>query len=871
MRIFLYILLLSISTSAFAAAIFAPVSTDTSLFMLASILGPSVGSLVLDAGAPMQSILGQIIEQLNYIIVIIGMSIAGYVVAISIANTAQEGTIMGKKWSAVWIPMRSIAGLGMMVPSPGSGYSMIQTSVMWVVVNGIGAADSLWSIVLNGLTSGMSTVGGATLPASAQQTSQELAKSLLNANVCMQSLQKLAQLQQPADTNPAEVTLYAAIHGTNGQPSLSAQALLANANSLSMYATTPNIPTPGTSGYGGSVASDPAPSANQVVYQDQNNNIVAVSQPKAYNFGVQNSNDPNWASICGTIQTNAYIATADFSSGQIPPVYTHELAAVSGTTDSAVQILNSLMGTLAGVIVNNGVQPQSPILAASGNAPDPSNYTLLSSSVTDATLAPNGYFNIAYQDYAETIVSGGIIPLQDDNPESIINQTITLGQAQGWITASSFYMVLAQNSTKSQIYQALTQSSSGTPLINITAPECTDQESNVTLNTLGCQSNVYSNNANGGTPYQYEGTFGNSGTNLTNVFTSSTEHYEYILGFIAMYLAQANLYAATDGNFLENTPAASQTPSGLSQKILNTGLNSGGALSNANIIMNTANLMSSYSSDPILGHAQLGYNMMVGAETSFAAAFVILGAIAIQVGVFSSEVAGSSVKVLDVAWTTVIEPLTLAMTLPVLLITWTLGASLFMYVPLIPFMIFIVTALGWLISVIEAVIAAPILALALVTPSNDELGRLSHGIGLLANLFLKPSLMIIGFLFASRLYAGIISLVNWGMAENYSLLNQSTAYSWMSALGIYISFVLTLANKCFSLIHVLPDKVMRWIGVAPESTDVSEELGAAKRGQESANKAGEATASGAGQLAGKITARRAKQHDAHNQNQSGGQ
>ena len=34
-------------------------------------------------------------------------------------------------------------------------------------------------------------------------------------------------------------------------------------------------------------------------------------------------------------------------------------------------------------------------------------------------------------------------------------------------------------------------------------------------------------------------------------------------------------------------------------------------------------------------------------------------------------------------------------------------------------------------------------------------------------------------------------------------------------------FIVTLVNKCYALIYQLPDKVLRWIGVSGEQTDIS--------------------------------------------------
>ena len=71
---------------------------------------------------------------------VLGIIILLYTLVISTVNTAQEGELMGRKWSSIWIPMRSVMGTGLLVPT-ASGYSLIQILVLWIIVQGVGAAN----------------------------------------------------------------------------------------------------------------------------------------------------------------------------------------------------------------------------------------------------------------------------------------------------------------------------------------------------------------------------------------------------------------------------------------------------------------------------------------------------------------------------------------------------------------------------------------------------------------------------------------------------------------------------------------------------------------------------------------------------------
>jgi defect-in-organelle-trafficking protein DotA len=93
-------------------------------------------------------ILGTMFGAFNSIILVMASMILSYVLFVSILNTSHEGEFLGKKWSSIWVPVRTVMGVGLLLPK-ATGYSFIQIMVMWVVVQGIGAADEVWNVALN--------------------------------------------------------------------------------------------------------------------------------------------------------------------------------------------------------------------------------------------------------------------------------------------------------------------------------------------------------------------------------------------------------------------------------------------------------------------------------------------------------------------------------------------------------------------------------------------------------------------------------------------------------------------------------------------------------------------------------------------------
>ena len=146
------------------------------------------------------------------------------------------------------------------------------------------------------------------------------------------------------------------------------------------------------------------------------------------------------------------------------------------------------------------------------------------------------------------------------------------------------------------------------------------------------------------------------------------------------------------------------------------------------------------------------------------------------------------------------------------------------YTPMVPYIIFIITALSWFLLVIESIVAAPIVAIGFIAPSQDELGKVAPALGIIANMFLKPTLMIIGLLMSTKLYGIMVKMINLGFQFSLSTLQSQSGtsmFSWIVIIILYSGFIITLVNKCYSLIYQLPDKILRWIGLTGEQTDVS--------------------------------------------------
>lgn len=182
-------------------------------------------------------------------------------------------------------------------------------------------------------------------------------------------------------------------------------------------------------------------------------------------------------------------------------------------------------------------------------------------------------------------------------------------------------------------------------------------------------------------------------------------------------------------------------------------------------------------------------------------------------------------------------------------ILFTMGVVLGIYVPLIPFMVFAFTAVGWLMAVIEAMIAAPLVALGVTHPQgHDLLGKAEQAVILLLGIFIRPSAIMLGFVASIALLKQILILVNIGFLSLTTSLFSSVGMNDISMpsqiitknifivgiMMVYVYILLAAVNQVFSLIYQVPEKLMRWIGAAPDQSGVAQMVGEVKQGMQSA-------------------------------------
>lgn len=204
------------------------------------------------------------------------------------------------------------------------------------------------------------------------------------------------------------------------------------------------------------------------------------------------------------------------------------------------------------------------------------------------------------------------------------------------------------------------------------------------------------------------------------------------------------------------------------------------------------------NNDPIMALSNIGDYFIGIAEALFGAIFAVSA-----IPVLSKLIASEGITVF-LAFT-VILPLALY------------GIVLAYYLPAIPFIRWVSALCGWIILIVESLIAAPLWICAHALPEGDgaagQHGR--RGYMLFLAILIRPPLMVAGFFCAVVLLNVLGRLVGTGFELIFSGMSQAKVMGLVGSVSMSIilgAVIIMAANKFFSLIHYLPEHVTNWIG-----------------------------------------------------------
>lgn len=154
----------------------------------------------------------------------------------------------------------------------------------------------------------------------------------------------------------------------------------------------------------------------------------------------------------------------------------------------------------------------------------------------------------------------------------------------------------------------------------------------------------------------------------------------------------------------------------------------------------------------------------------------------------------------------------------------TMGISLSVYLPMVPYIIWISVLLAWAVAVLEAVIAAPLWMMMHLTGEGHGIasGATESGYKFIAAVFLRPALSVIAFFSGAILLVALFSVINEGFIAVVRSVQSDTITGFFQLFGfvaVYSGLCVTLVNKAFGLTLTLPSTILRWIGSSMNGDD----------------------------------------------------
>jgi len=925
---------------------FAPPAGDYSVIFLGNLFGVVDGVL---HGTGSQ-IMGVMFGVFNSAVLALGGMIIMYTLMVSTMNTAHEGQMLGQKWSSIWIPVRSTLGMALLIPK-ASGYCLMQIFVMWVVVQGVGAADKIWEAALSYLNRGGVIIKAQTDPTIALTSPASAgipggAMNILTGQVCMIGLQNQLEKQRK---------IYREQMQNSKRPS--GPCAIGPSDAMKKFCDTP-VP-------------DFIASVNTVTVQqgidnsNKESKVIANAQNSGPGIGKGYSvKMPNFTTapydklngICGEITWLPIADLGSFSSvGGADPtsgvnLSEDELDTTKMSRAIAIQQMYLDLSLVAQVMVNN-----DPELRTTGNNTAAKPFSEIAIQQFGIPQMVDGKICNTYKDGC---MQWGAAPTDDGKTGGVLfngtefwgavsdyngvmqptlnlkkqaneakgnasaRKFIASARSQGWIMAGAYFFDLVTLNGNAADTTGLIDTGTG-----LDAAEATPNASKIT-------SSFFKNSCVG--PYAALCEFmdkdvndakavqrlieGNGGITapkmelsaerkiIVDNKTSSTV-YAFVNNSMMMQLpGQPGIAPLKFANLIHVN--VDPTPYQLKEQEFECGRirivffsfclgEMFGNLFYNVIFLNIYNfLMAAFQQIinqaimaflmiPLQGMGDIFQKGVDAISQPGANPIVALANMGVMYINFSANL---WLMILTMSVTSSLIPVfgvfifaLMAMAMP-LLLAWigimvSIGFTTAYYVPTLPYMIFTFGSIAWLIAVIEAMVAAPIVALGVTHPEgHDAFGKGEAAIMILMNVFLRPAMMIIGYIAAIALsYVGVwilnagydhaIGFIQSGepnpgsvgadgkhidyaggqnssggtlydksedyqMNKNFNALTEKEngpgsgtgmykewagVYAYFFSILTYTTMYLIIVQKAFTLISVLPDKVLRWIGGSPES------------------------------------------------------
>lgn len=158
-------------------------ATDKSVAVFTYVLGDFFLSPLSSFGGS-STLVGGLFMIFNGFVFVVGTLWASYGLISGIVETAHSGEVLGKRLSAVWLPIRMVTGIAGIAPIFG-GYSLAQVLIVSLAALGIGIANMMWSGAI-AMTAGFNTLipPAASMSAASPSGTDASAMGMFQVHVC---------------------------------------------------------------------------------------------------------------------------------------------------------------------------------------------------------------------------------------------------------------------------------------------------------------------------------------------------------------------------------------------------------------------------------------------------------------------------------------------------------------------------------------------------------------------------------------------------------------------------------------------------------------------------------------------------------------
>lgn len=691
---------------------YTPGSGDAAIEMLREIFGTAITHIVGGSTAGAESatanMLGSAFGVFNGGVLFFGSLLLTWVTIFGLTNTANDGQVLGKKWSTFYTPLRTFTASAMLIPST-SGYSMVQLAILLIVTWSVGFASNMWSHVVDYVVDGTTTDQVMRSVIDDRQFDQ-IALNALGMEVCAYGLSKGVN-----DTTGSKLNLQLRV---------------------------------------------------------RNQKIATGSTSTTYNTTLD-MRDPAWPGseeVCGTMVLTSTFTKPDSNRSSV-----NQATATLGDEVAKLQANISNIRYKAAMDSFAKMAPQVQEMIRVSDTPG----AVFSASRVQAVI-----------DQARaTMLQDVRNEVAKDVGAANTNLKARLTQG-GWVMAGSMERELM--AVKDAIRGAMKTQMQFSP----------------------------------GT-YSPDHILGGSGA-VSNAIQLTMIRYTSLAGFVMQKLDQG---------------ADTQTRNPTDMPKLRTGLRpddftDGGTTvktqiqaycnSLANWAMSGAVFwLGEDGTDPVMQVKDLGDWMATFGETVFVTKMLLVSVVD---GLFEGSKAASNQTVLgtNMAALLSVGPGVLGFILTYIQETFSLlkpglysilycGYFLGMWIPMVPFYVFSLGVIAWLVQVVESLAAGSLWMVMHLTPERDDsfIGSQQQGYLLLMSLFARPPLMVLGLVASMAILIPSVRYINAGYMAAFRSIQADSITGLLSLGGfmlIYCVIILGVFSLVFSLPQTLPDRILRWIG-----------------------------------------------------------